>query len=283
MTGAPGNGDCSACHFSFPLNSGGAFATFEVTGPASTLDIGAVPASLTADFPFTTRPLHGFQMTVRDGDDMPFPTSFAGSFDPASFGSSAQFAFANPEYVTHTFSGTSQTSWSIGWTPPANPPAGPMTVYAAGNAANGSSTSLGDYIFTATHRVYQARTSVANTTWALGQSHVVTLEGPTVPGHAYVLVVSDDPTETLLGGPFYAPLNPFTAIAQLSFDPNFAVIFQNFAGNLDGAGNATAQVNLPALPFLSGATFHLAFATLDPAATTPTVSEVSSAATVTLQ
>lgn len=283
MTGAPGNGDCSACHFSYPLNSGTAFADFDLTGPASILDIGTGPATLTASFPFTTRPIHGFQMTVRDGADMPFPNSFGGTFDPSSFGSNSQFAFGNQEYVTHTAAGTNQTSWSVGWTPDASPPPGPMTVYAAGNAANGNNAPIGDYIFTRQHRIYQARTSVASSTWPLGQSHVVTLEAPTVPGHGYILVASEDPTETSLGGPFVAPLNPFTATAQMTLDPNFASIFQNFQGTLDGSGNATAQVNLPPLPFLSGLSFRLAFATLDPAATTPTVTEISSAATVTLQ
>ena len=284
MTGAPGNADCTICHFSFALNSGAGLglALFDVAGPDTTLDMGGpVPAPIVVSFPMTTRPIHGFEMTARDGADAPFVPSFAGAWDPSTFGSDAQLAFGDPEYVSHTLSGSQQTSWTVGWTPDAVPPAGPMTIYAAGNAANGNAAPTGDYIFTATHTVYQARVSVSQAIWPIGSSQPIILEAPTVPGHGYILVASNDITPVSLGGPFLVPLNPFSPLASLTLDPAFSSIFQNFQGTLDGSGNATAQTNIPPLPSLSGMVAHLAFATLDPQ--TPTVTEISNRVTVTLQ
>lgn len=286
MTGAPGNADCTVCHFSFALNSGAGLgiALFDVVGPETTLDIaGGGSASIVASFPMTTRPIHGFEMTARDGADAPFVSSFAGAWDPGTFGGNSQLAFGDPEYVSHTMSGSQQTSWTVGWIPDAAPPAGPMTIYAAGNAANGNGAPIGDYVFTAKHSVYQARVSVAQTTWPLGSTQLITLEAPTVPGHGYILVASDDATPVSLGGPFLAPLNPFNALANLTLDPAFSSIFQNFQGTLDGSGNATAQTNVPLLPSLSGLVAHLAFATIDPQTPLPTVTEISNRVTVTLQ
>ncbi|MEE2714214.1 MAG: choice-of-anchor V domain-containing protein [Planctomycetota bacterium] len=286
MTGAPGNSNCTLCHFSFALNSGVGLgiASFDISGPATTLDVpGSGAASIVVGFPATTRPIHGFEMTARDAADMQFNPSFAGSWDTSTFGNDAQFAYGDPEYVSHTLSGSQQTSWSVGWLPDPSPPSGPMTIYAAGNAANGNSAPTSDYIFTATHTVYQARVSVAQTTWPIGSSQPITLEAPTVSGHSYILVASDDATPVSLGGPFLVPLNPFSALANLTLDPAYASIFQNFQGSLDGNGNATAQVNVPPLPNLSGMVAHLAFATLDPLSPSPSVTELSNRVTVTLQ
>ena len=286
MTNAPGDANCTICHFDHSLNAGLAagIATFDVSGPDTVLDIGAGGvAALVVSFPATTRPVHGFEMTVRDAADAPFAPSFAGSWDSTTFGSNVQYAFGDFEYVSHTLTGSNQTSWTVGWTPDGFPPAGPMTFYATGNGANGDAAPIGDYIFAATHRVYQARVSVAQTTWALGASHPITLEAPSVGGHGYILVASDDPAETPLGGPFVAPLNPFSPLALTTQDPAYGAIFQGFQGTLDSAGNATAFCNLPPLPSLSGLVAHLAFATLDPQAPFPVVSEVSNRVTVTLQ
>ncbi|MAG58895.1 MAG: hypothetical protein CMJ83_21625 [Planctomycetes bacterium] len=283
MTNAPGDANCSVCHFSFPLNAGVAagVAAFELTGPRTLLDIGGSTGTFTARFTSTTRPIHGFQMTVRDSDDAAQSPSWAGSFDPGSFGSNVQTAFGNPDYANHTLNGSFQTQWNVGWTPPVSPPAGPLTAYACGNAANGNASSTGDYIFSDTHTIYQARASGAPM-WTIGSTEFVFIEAPTVPNHFYAMVLTtDDSSSTALGGPFTVPLNVLSPLALASIDPVYGSIFIGFVGTLDNFGSAFAQVAVPNAAILTGVTFHLAFATFDPATLQP--SEVSNKYSLTVQ
>ena len=50
-------------------------------------------------------------------------------------------------YVTHTLDGIAQNEWTVRWVAPANE-VRPVTIYAAGNAANGDGKSDGDHIYT---------------------------------------------------------------------------------------------------------------------------------------
>ena len=59
---------------------------------------------------------------------------------------------SGPQFITHTSAGTRNgtpngASFQFDWTPPATN-AGPVTLYAAGNAANGNGTPTGDQIYT---------------------------------------------------------------------------------------------------------------------------------------
>ncbi len=49
--------------------------------------------------------------------------------------------------VTHTLDGIAQNEWTVRWIAPANE-VRPVTIYAAGNAANGNGKSDGDHIYT---------------------------------------------------------------------------------------------------------------------------------------
>jgi hypothetical protein len=284
MSNAPGDADCTVCHFSFALNHGigAGVGTFEVTGPATILDI-AGSTTITARFPTTNQTVHGFQMTARDGADGPFSQSWTGQWDPNTFGMTVQTAFGNSDYVNHTTAGTALTTWPLGWAPSMGLPPGPVTIYAVGNLADGDSSPTGDYIFADTHTIYQARLSTVST-WPVGTSQAITLEAPTVPGHLYAMVLTDDDqTSTSLGGPFTVPLNVFSPLALLTLDPLYSFIFQNFVGSLDGSGQANAQVNVPNDPALSTLVLHLAFATFDPLAPGLVATEVSNKATITIQ
>lgn len=145
-TGAPGEGNCTACHTSFPLNSG-----------AGSLVVDGFPATYT---PGTTYDLvvrlsdpdavrWGFELTVIDAGGQA-----AGA--PANVNASTQLstaAITGRIYAKHTLAGTQvgqtlQGSWPLQWTAPAAG-AGGVSLYVAGNAANNGNLSLGDRIYTA--------------------------------------------------------------------------------------------------------------------------------------
>ncbi|MBI5170742.1 MAG: hypothetical protein HZA61_14735 [Candidatus Eisenbacteria bacterium] len=60
-------------------------------------------------------------------------------------------------------------TWSFDWTAPASP-AGSVTFYAAGNAANGSEEPSGDWIFTTSATVLDTTTAVRRSSWGAVKS-----------------------------------------------------------------------------------------------------------------
>lgn len=268
-TGAPGEGTCHDCHDDFGLNSGSAVFAISAadahTGGNLSIGVG---------FSGSPTPRHGFQMTARDSAGNP-----AGSWQNTT----PLFTQNNgPNHVNHRLAGTTQTNWAVNWVPPATLPAGPLTLYAAGNEANDDGDDDGDYIYTTSRKLYRASVSTAVTTWPLGTTQQLDLNAPHVPGHGYAMVATDSTQPTSLGGVFVAPLNGNTALAQLSLA--LPSVFQNFVGTLSPQGTATAAVAVPNIPSLSGLVAHLGFITFDPALL-PVVSptEVSNRLTVTLQ
>lgn len=143
FTGAPGESTCTACH-------GG--------GPAGgVLTIEGLPTSYTAGQQITVtvrlnhpgRPRYGFELTALG----PGGTS-AGTIEliePTRTQLKQSFFGPQRTYVEHTFTGTApfnaQGLWTFRWTAPATS-TGTVTFYAAGNSANGDSTSSGDAILT---------------------------------------------------------------------------------------------------------------------------------------
>lgn len=138
-TGAPGEGTCRDCHSSFPLNGGDGGLT--ILAPAHyeaglTYDISVVLSD-----PGQVR--WGFQCS-------PLTFGTCTITDPAN----TQLAvFQGKSYVEHTLAGNftgnpGPVTWSFQWTAPATSPPAQVVFYAAGNAANNSGTSAGDYIYT---------------------------------------------------------------------------------------------------------------------------------------
>jgi hypothetical protein len=88
----------------------------------------------------------GFEMTALDADG-----ARAGTF-AADDAANTQVSEANSkQYIKHTAAGTAGAndahSWEFEWTAP-DADIGPITFYAAGNAANSDFTPGGDYIYT---------------------------------------------------------------------------------------------------------------------------------------
>lgn len=150
-TGAPPNfdgfsNDCAACHSSFDVNSG--TGSLEIVAPDAY--IAGEPVEITVIIDNTTDPdpngsgrVQGFEVGVRDVDGNP-----VGSFDVGS-ATDVQFAQGDSRFVTHTEAGNQQSSWTFEWMPPANKVGDVVTIYAAGNAANGNGSLSQDYIYTA--------------------------------------------------------------------------------------------------------------------------------------
>ncbi|MDP2361535.1 MAG: choice-of-anchor V domain-containing protein [bacterium] len=140
LTGAPGEGTCIQCHDSFGLNSGSGLLT--ISGPDEYEPGQTYPITVTLAHAGQSR--WGFQMTPLDLGAL-LVTDFVNTQGSSTGGNS---------YVKHTTTGTQAgtadgpVSWTCDWIAPATD-VGPVTFYAAGNAANGNFSNSGDYIYTA--------------------------------------------------------------------------------------------------------------------------------------
>jgi hypothetical protein len=151
---ATGIGLCTACHSSFDPNEGEGSVTIDA--PDSFVPGEAITFTVTLDnaTPPTGTPRQGFQVSVEDADAVAHVGAL-GIVDAAT----TQFSSGLQEYVTHTLAGTELTAWTVAWTAPADAPE-TVTIYAAGNAANGDGGTLGDYVYT--DAVTLTRTTVSN-------------------------------------------------------------------------------------------------------------------------
>ena len=153
----------SGCHSSFELNSG-------TGGVAVTVPTGVQPGqtvAVTVTVNNTTTPAagsvtrQGFQAVVKDANG-----EYAGTTTLTDATATRLAGDGATPYVTHRAAGLSRTSWTFNWTAPST--AGPVTIYAAGNAANGGdlpdepgNNAAGDHIYT-TAQVVQVGTTAAD-------------------------------------------------------------------------------------------------------------------------
>lgn len=121
----------------------------------------------------------GFELTVLDAGG-----SSVGSLAPLDANTQTSSSLLGRDYIKHTSVGTAfpqpdANSWSFVWTAPAED-VGPITFYAAGNAAdgNGASTNpagVGDFIYT-----NSAMVPLPEPSPTLGEATVVALLGALV-------------------------------------------------------------------------------------------------------
>lgn len=147
LTGAPRpdgqtEGTCTACHNSYDLDSGTGSVTVE--GPATYAPGETVTLTVTVD---NTTPLEGaqqeqgFELAVKDES-----AEHAGTLGLSDDGLT-QFPFGDPNYVTHSSTGSTASTWTVTWTAPAEEAPARVTAYAVGNATNGNNASVGDYVY----------------------------------------------------------------------------------------------------------------------------------------
>ena len=143
LTDAPGEGNCTQCHFGNSLNASGGTLVLGVPGtylPGEMYDI-------IVDLSRSGQSRWGFEMTALNGNG-----ARAGTFTPANNGNTQVTAANSKQYIKQTAQGSAsgtrdKNQWTFKWTAPTND-VGPITFYAAGNAANGDFGTSGDYIYT---------------------------------------------------------------------------------------------------------------------------------------
>ena len=151
---ATGIGACTACHNTYELNEGTGSVTIDA--PATFMPGETITFTVTVDntTPPATAPKQGFEVSVEDDAAV----AHVGTLVIAD-AANTRFATDAAQYVTHTSAGNQQTSWTVSWTAPDDAPE-TVTIYAAGNAANGDFGTTNDYIYTTS--VTLERSTVAN-------------------------------------------------------------------------------------------------------------------------
>jgi uncharacterized protein (TIGR03437 family) len=157
MTGAPGEGTCIGCHYSY----GGANSVPNL-GPGR-VQLSGLPANYTPGQTYVvtltitanagSAQRWGFELTALAGQG---DSSTAGELavtDAARVLKRSAFIADRPRiYLSHndeagtSLGRTGTNSWSFNWTAPSSS-AGEITFYATGNAADGQVTPEGDYIY----------------------------------------------------------------------------------------------------------------------------------------
>lgn len=151
FTGAPGEGNCTGCHYTFGLNSGA--GKIQITGLPVSYVVGQnYTVTVTVSHP--TARAWGFELTALDANGT---SSTVGALTAASTtttlkresGASGQ----QRTYLSHNGEAgiaqnkTASNSWSFTWTAPVTA-VGDITFYAVGNAANNQVSPEDDYIYT---------------------------------------------------------------------------------------------------------------------------------------
>ncbi len=156
FTGAPGEGNCTGCHYTYPVNSGA--GKVEITGlPASYNPGQSYQVTVTVSHP--TARAWGFELTALDPNGT---SSTVGALTPSSATTTlkrdSNASGQQRTYLSHNGEAgiaagkTVSNSWSFTWTAPAMN-VGDVTFYAVGNAANNQVTPEDDYIYTTSVKV----------------------------------------------------------------------------------------------------------------------------------
>jgi hypothetical protein len=143
-TGAPDEPTCVDCHDSFELNRGS--GRVDILGLPKIYTPGQ-RISIQVSVRQQRQKRWGFQITALDA-----AKRAVGQFS-ISDSSKTQIIMGDARsYVEHNLQGSQSTAsdsmqWTFDWIAPETD-AGPVTFYAAGNAANGDGSPLGDFIYT---------------------------------------------------------------------------------------------------------------------------------------
>ena len=184
-TGAPNEGTCADCHAGNALNVSG--GSLMVTIP-ETYQPNEV-YTIIVDLSRAGQSKWGFEMTALDANG-----ARAGSFTADDAANTQLTETNNKQYIQHTTAGTATGtndahSWEFEWTAP-DADIGPITFYAAGNAANGDGGTTGDYIYTEqAESIPPVPTVVGVSLEIVGDTALSTMD--TVAGVNYTLKVAN--------------------------------------------------------------------------------------------
>jgi len=144
LTGAPGEDDCTQCHQGNTLNATGGSLMLTVPGVYTPGQVYDIMVNLSR----SGQSRWGFEMTALNENNVR-----AGTFAIAD-GNTQVSESESKQYIKQTTLGSAvgtrdSNQWTFKWTAP-NINLGPITFYAAGNAADGDFVTSGDFIYTNT-------------------------------------------------------------------------------------------------------------------------------------
>jgi uncharacterized protein (TIGR03437 family) len=157
VTGAPGDNPraCTSCHGGSAINSG--TGSVKVLLQSGAVYIPGVKQRVTVQVADPVQRRWGFELTARLNSDL--EKGQAGDFTPVDNLTQVICEDGGPKpcasgvtFIQHTAAGSrigtrEGVTFQFDWTPPATN-AGPVTLYVAGNAANGDNANTGDLIYT---------------------------------------------------------------------------------------------------------------------------------------
>jgi uncharacterized protein (TIGR03437 family) len=171
LTGAPGDSNCTACHNGTQLNKGGGSVTIVL--PNGNTYVPGVTQHLKFQVSDPAQRRWGFEFSARlasnasNGQAGTITSTDSNTQVMCSNGRSKPCSSSAPvQFITHTLSGTrlgttGGVAFEFDWTPPSTD-VGKITLYAAGNAANGNNNESGDHIYTTSVDLTAAAAPSAN-------------------------------------------------------------------------------------------------------------------------
>ena len=156
-TGAPGEQSCgtSSCHNATD-NEGSATIDITIDEGVENYTPGMTHKLTMSISSAMNDAKNGFEVTALDADN-----NFIGSFQLIDENLTRQRSLNNRNYITHSFEGSSLTSWEVNWVAP-DMDSGDITFYLAVNDANNNGGRTGDDIYTTSKTVSANTTSSIN-------------------------------------------------------------------------------------------------------------------------
>ena len=192
VTGGTGDNAraCTACHAGGALNSGAGSVKVVLQGGA--FYIPGVKQRITVQVADPTQQRWGFELFARLNSDL--EKAQAGDFNPVDNLTQVICEDNSPKpcatgvlFVTHTAAGTRNgqkggATFQFDWMPPATN-AGPVTLYVAGNAANGNGQPTGDLIYTSSMQLTPVAASAPSIAAGNVVSSATSVAGPVNANH----------------------------------------------------------------------------------------------------
>jgi hypothetical protein len=218
LTGEFGEATCRECHTSFPLNATG--GTFTISGVPAHYVPGQTYA-ITVTISKSGQRRWGFELTSRIAGS----AAQAGSLIVTDAANTQLKTQNNIQYIEHTQPGThlgsSQGSWTFNWKAP-DSAVGAVRFSAAGNAANGDSTNVGDFIYTT------SVTTDANPPAVTGLFSQVAVGG----GYSTVFSLTNTGSDTLTGNLILTRADGTPLDSSLSASTISGTVDQVFASSM---------------------------------------------------
>ncbi|MCY3549776.1 MAG: dockerin type I domain-containing protein [Candidatus Poribacteria bacterium] len=185
LTGALNEANCTQCHVGNALNDSDGSLMLTIPETYQPNEVYTIVVNLSR----AGQSRWGFEMTALDDNG-----ARAGSFGVSDAANTQLKEKDSKQYIMHTSAGSAQgtndeNQWTVEWTAP-EADIGPITFYAAGNAANADFGITGDYIYTTSEESTPPVPTVAGVSLEIvGETARSTLDA--IVGVSYTLKVTN--------------------------------------------------------------------------------------------